>query len=59
MLLNAQRRFVQTVVFLTAYFGRLYRRELQWSSWDEIKACTSVLAVSVDINFLIRDRLRR
>ena len=45
--------------FLTAYFGRLYRRELQWSSLDEIKACTSVLAVSVDINFLIRDRLRR
>ena len=45
--------------FLTAYFGRLYRRELQWSSLDEIKACTSVLAVSIDINFLIRDRLRR
>ena len=39
--------------FLTAYFGRLYRRELQWSSLDEIKACTSVLSVPVDINFLI------
>ena len=38
---------------LTAYFGSLYRRELQWSSLDEIKACASVLAVSVDINFLI------
>ena len=45
--------------FLTAYFGRLYRRELQWSSLDEIKACTSVLAAYVDVNVLIRDRLRR